>query len=315
MKYTSGKPVEVFANEIRALANRINSIEEVRAKKKNASPALVGEHDMIAVLISSLPNEYDTEVTLIEREEENTFEKAVELIRNREQRLRTISNEGTANSVQGATNGRPKLPPCDVCGKNGHSSAKCFKNPNRRGAGRGGNRGRGRGRSRNDAQVTEMAEIPVMHLPGENHESNEEYDVENLWGRKDDKILLAVPPEERLEIIIDSGCSRHVCGATFKPYLSEWRTGPEVRVRVADGNKHTSNTYGTLQAMVETANGVQEMTIRDVLYVEPIHSMLVSVSMLCSNGYKVNFEENRCTLQDPKGNALEALKKARDQLF
>jgi hypothetical protein len=143
MKYTSGKPVEVFANEIRALANRINSIEEVRAKKKNASPALVGEHDMIAVLISSLPNEYDTEVTLIEREEENTFEKAVELIRNREQRLRTISNEGTANSVQGATNGRPKLPPCDVCGKNGHSSAKCFKNPNRRGAGRGGNRGQG----------------------------------------------------------------------------------------------------------------------------------------------------------------------------
>ena len=172
----------MFANEIRALANHINLIEEVRAKKKNASPALVGEHDMIAVLISSLPNEYDTEVTLIEREEENTFKKAVELIRNREQRLRTISNEGIANSVQGATNGRPKLPPCDVCGKNGHSSAKCFKNPNRRGAGRGGNRGRGRGRSRNDAQATEMAEIPVMHLPGENHESNEEYDVENLWG-------------------------------------------------------------------------------------------------------------------------------------
>ncbi len=271
---------------------------------------------MIAVLISSLPNEYDTEVTLIEREEENTFEKAVELIRNQEQCLRLISNEGTMNSIQGMTNGCPKLPPCDVCRKNGHSSmTKCFKNPSRWGTGRGGNCRQGQGRLRNDAQATEMAEIPVMHLPGKNHESNEEYDVENLWGQKNIKILLAVPPKEQLEIIINSGCSRHVCGATFKPYLLEWRTGPEVRVRVADGNKHTSNIYGTLQAMVETANGVQEMTICDVLYVEPIHSMLVSVSMLCSNGYKVNFEENRCTLQDPKGNALEALKKARDQLF
>ncbi len=104
------KPVEVFANEIRALANCINLIEEVCAKKKNASPALVGEHDMIAILISSLPNEYDTEFSLIEREEENTFEKAVELIRNQEQHLRTISNKGTTNSVQGATNGHPKLP-------------------------------------------------------------------------------------------------------------------------------------------------------------------------------------------------------------
>jgi hypothetical protein len=148
MKYTSKKLVKVFANEIRVLANHTNSIEEVHAKKKNASPALVGEHDMIAVLISSLPNEYDTEVTLIEREEENTFKKAVELIRNWEQCLRTISNEGTANSIQGATNGCPKLPPCNICGKNGHSSAKCFKNPSRRGLGRGGNCGQGRGQLR-----------------------------------------------------------------------------------------------------------------------------------------------------------------------
>jgi hypothetical protein len=145
MKYTSGKLVKVFANEIRVLANHINLIEEVRAKKKNASPALVGEHDMIAVLISSLLNEYDTEVTLSEREEETTFKKAVELIRNWEQRLRTISNEGTANSIQGATNGCPKLPPCNVCGKNGHSSTKCFKNPSRQGTGRGGNHRQGQG--------------------------------------------------------------------------------------------------------------------------------------------------------------------------
>jgi hypothetical protein len=157
-----------------------------------------------------------------------------------------------------------------------------------------------------------MAEIPVMHLPGKIMSQMKNTTWKTCGVKKTTKSCLS---EEQLEIIINSGCSRHICGAMFKPYLSEWRTGPEVRVRVADGNKHTFKTYGTLRAMVETTNGVQETTFCNILYVELIHSMLVSVSMLCSNGYKVNFEENRCTLQDCKGNALAALKKARDQLF
>jgi len=101
------------------LTNRINTVEKARAKK-GALPSLLGDRDMIAVLVLSLPNEYDTVVTLIERESDITFEKAVEMVRAREQRTKIGQSESSSvNSVQNVPKER-KSQPCDVCGKNGH---------------------------------------------------------------------------------------------------------------------------------------------------------------------------------------------------
>ena len=134
MKWNSGLTIDIFANEIRALANQINTIEKVCIGKKYGQPSFIGDRDMIAVLILSLPNEYDTIVTLIERESDTTFEQAVEMVRAREQRLKASQGESSsANSVQSGQKEK-KSQPCDICGKNGHPSARCYKNPNRRGA-------------------------------------------------------------------------------------------------------------------------------------------------------------------------------------
>ena len=86
-------------------------------------------------------------------------------------------------------------------------------------------------------------------------------------------------------------------------------------VRVVDGNPHTSRRYGTFRVLVTTKNGMKCVTIRDVLYMEAIQSMLVSVSMLCSNGYTVDFCGNKCTLHDPQGQTIEVMKKAGENLF
>ena len=154
-----------------------------------------------------------------------------------------------------------------------------------------------------------------MFLPATNDENFEEIEITNLFRREKEELVLLTPPNDHLGIIIDSGCSRHVCGAAFKEYLHDWREGPEVTVRVADGNPHTSKKYGIFRALVETAKGPQKITIKDVLYVEAIRSMLVSVSMLCSNGYTVDFSGNKCVLHDPQGQTLEVMKKASEQLF
>ena len=316
MKWSSGTSMEYFANEIRALANRINTAEKMRIARKGGNPSFIGDRDMVAVLVMSLPNDFDTEVTLIERESDTTFEKAVETLRTREQRLKISAGESSsANSIQ---NGR-KYPPCDTCGKNGHSAARCFKNGYRRGGNRSGRGGRGRGRQKEEARASEITdedqdvEFPVMFLPVERDENDEEYTIENLFRREE--LVLVTPQSDRLGVIIDSGCSRHVCGAAFKEYLHDWRDGPEITVRVADGNPHTSRRYGTFRARVETANGVKPITIRNVLYVEAIRSMLVSVSMLCNNGYSVDFRGNRCTLHDPQGQTIEVMKKVGENLF
>ena len=66
-------------NEIRTLANWINAIKAQRSQR--AAPSLIGERDMIAVLVMDLPPEYNTEVMLIELDDKYKFENAVELLR------------------------------------------------------------------------------------------------------------------------------------------------------------------------------------------------------------------------------------------
>ena len=315
MKWNSGTSIDIFANEIRALTNRINTVERARVKAKNGQPSFIGDRDMIAVLVLSLPNEYDTVVTLIERESDTMFEKAVEMVRAREQRLKIGQVESSsANSIQNGSKEK-KFQPCDVCGKPGHSAAKCFKNGYRRGAYRGGKVGRGRGRRQDEIKASEIEEFPVNFMPAEQIEKDEKCEIANLFRRGREELVLLTPPNGQLGVVIDSGCSRHVCGAAFKKYLSNWRDGPEVTVRVADGSPHTSKKYADFRARVMTATGPQTITIKNVLFVDAIRSMLVSVSMLCSNGYTVDFRGNKCTLHASQGQTLEVMKKEQEQLF
>ena len=74
MKLMNGKSIEAFANEICTLVNRINTVEVMWAKANGHQPSLIGERDMIAVLIMDLPNDYNTKVMLIEHEPDVKFE-------------------------------------------------------------------------------------------------------------------------------------------------------------------------------------------------------------------------------------------------
>ncbi len=78
-KWTNGRSIEAFANKIQTLVNRINAIEVQRSQQ--ATPSLIGERDMIAVLIMDLPPEYNTEVTLIKLDNKFKFKNVVELLR------------------------------------------------------------------------------------------------------------------------------------------------------------------------------------------------------------------------------------------
>src|SRR6185312_13348851 len=80
MKLTNGASIDAFVNEIRTLVNRINTVEVMWVKANGHQPSLIGKQDMIAVLIMDLPNDYNTKVTLIEREPDVKFERAVETL-------------------------------------------------------------------------------------------------------------------------------------------------------------------------------------------------------------------------------------------
>ena len=53
MKWTPGKPIDAHANEIRAIASRINKIQ-LMIKPDPPNPSYIGKKDMVAILIISL---------------------------------------------------------------------------------------------------------------------------------------------------------------------------------------------------------------------------------------------------------------------
>jgi hypothetical protein len=129
-----------------------------------------------------------------------------------------------------------------------------------------------------------MEEVPILYLPAkENEFCNEEGNkVTNLWKQKDKENAMAAHSRDAPEIIIDSGCLRHMCGAEMKQYMMEWHHGPRVKVTVADGKTHKSNLYGTITATVTTKTGPQDVKIDNILYIDKICNMLLSVSRFVS---------------------------------
>ena len=129
-------------NKIQAIASRINKIQ-LMIRPEPPNPSYIGKKDMVAILIISLPKEYDTEITLIKRNNKIDFKTALEMLRAQELRLKAAREEGNVNAVQGLSNDQRHAPPCDVCSRRNHTSATCYAS--RQGAVRGGRRGCARG--------------------------------------------------------------------------------------------------------------------------------------------------------------------------
>ena len=119
------------------------------------------------------------------------------------------------------------------------------------------------------------------------------------------------PNEERLDeialyttrlegaAILDSGCSHHVCGRQFHERLTAWHTGPTVSIRVANGKRHTSNRYASLPLTIAMDDGPRDVIFSDVLYIEEITNLLLSVSVMMEQGATFTFTHDTMQLVHP----------------
>ena len=99
--------------------------------------------------------------------------------------------------------------------------------------------------------------------------------------------------------IFDSGCSRHVCGRHFREKLIGWHTGPTVSVRVANGKRHTSDQYASLPLTISTDEGPREVIFSEVLYIEEITNLLLSVGVMTQRGAIFTFTKDSMTMEHP----------------
>ncbi len=281
MRFQGKKSIEEFANDIRITVNKINFI----AAKHKVAP--IEDREMLAILLMDLPLEFSTEVTLIEREHAMLFDKAVEILRSREQRVSlslgagsSSSSSSTNNSSNGSINsahGEKKRDLfCEYHGKCGHATDQCHKlngSHPRGGSGRAGRgRGRGQGRTnqrggRNGNAHSTSDDLPLLMV-----------DDDTCTAPRDEIALNTTKLEGAA--IFDSGCSRHVCGRHFREKLIGWHTGPTVSVRVANGKRHTSDQYASLPLTISTDEGPREVIFSEVLYIEVITNLLLLVGVM-----------------------------------
>ena len=292
MRWSEGKNVATIANDIRFISNKINFIE----KGRSGHP--MGERELIAVLIMDAPLDYAAEVSHIERERNITFEAAVEMLQMRETRIQSgssSSSSGSSGSISSAQIDKRKKPVCDTCGRDNHTTDKCFQNQRGRG-GRGRSRGRGRGqrgRSRqNEAQADEVVDdIPILLM------DEEEVEEVNITVRENPTGSI----RNGREALIDSGCSRHACGKSFKSWLTDWRDGPTVTVKVADGSRYSSSRYASLPVQIDTDKGLKQIVIGEVLYIEELSNLLLSVGAMTAKGVEFAIAKGHMTMILPGG--------------
>ena len=94
---------------------------------------------------------------------------------------------------------------------------------------------------------------------------------------------------------------KHACGKAYKDWLVNWRKGPTIGVRVADGTRYTSSSYASLPLRIETDEGPREIYIGEVIYIEEISNLLLSVGALSSKGVEFVIRGDTMQMTIPNG--------------
>ncbi|KAI0494408.1 hypothetical protein KFK09_024542 [Dendrobium nobile] len=97
---------------------------------------------------------------------------------------------------------------------------------------------------------------------------------------------------------LDSGCSNHMTG--MKTLFKEIDMSKKSEVKFGDNNAVQVEGKGSIA--VGTNDGKVKL-LHDVLYVPKLAHTLLSIGQLIDCGYKVEFDEKACKIEDKKGKA------------
>ena len=105
---------------------------------------------------------------------------------------------------------------------------------------------------------------------------------------------------------LDSGCSKHMIGDTYKFVSIIFKQ--EGHVTYGDNNKGRILGRGSI-------GDKSILLIHDVLYVEGLKHNLLSISQLCDKGYQVIFKTNSCEICLPNSKEVMLIRKRINNVY
>ena len=286
-KLVSGTMVD-HVNQLKTICEHLESIGDI-----------ITENDMVMVLLTSLPTQYNNLITTLEtlKEEQLTWNYVrdrviAEYQRKQEEKAERNSkkvlaekqhdalfSQGGGNSKKGGKSIKFK---CHYCNKKGHFQRDCPK------------KAADNAKKAADANNVEDEDSSFC-------EDISKLEIATCSWDYDSEIALAADNDDEKSVgddswWVDSGCSRHMSGDQNDFEEIEELEKP-VNVKLADKSFIPAEGKGSVRILLVDENGQKvPVLLKNVLYVPKLKKKLVSVSMFDDNGATVIFKNGGCTV-------------------
>ena len=265
LRLREGGDMAKHLSEVSGLVSRLHAMGEK-----------LGEHWVVAILLSSLPESYSPLITALEGRSEEDLKleyvkgKLLDEWRRRSERDEDDGDHGdTALRAslrrRGHGSGVYTQRDCFYCHEEGHFQRDCPKLHRKSQEGRRGRAepsGNGRGSREDDGR-----QVCFTTVARTDNKRKADHGL-NGW-------------------IIDSGCTRHMTGDISK--LENVRSCREI-VKLADGREIFVNAKGTGRFIgLDVEDQRMNVKLKDVLHVPELRSNVLSMSCIIDEGYSVCF--------------------------
>lgn len=271
--------MEVHVSKMAELFEKLNTLQPEK---------ILDDQWLVAILFSSLPEEYETLVTALEARPEEDL--TVDMVKGKlidEWLKKKQRNEGD-DDLEGAHYVDSKAGPgkCFFCKRTGHQKANCEKFK---------------------AWRAEKGNKPASKQHKANHvkQANDDDDDAGNYA-----FLTGDSSETAQQWILDSGATCHI--ANYRKFFDHLDEAVHEDVWVANGAKARSKGRGSGRiGVVDGAGRKRDVPVEGVLYVPEMKSNLLSVKRLVQKGFVVTFDasgakilrgEKVCAVVESAGN-------------
>ena len=299
----------------------------------------ISDDDFAAIVISSLPNSYDSNIAAITSsavvsQTDLAPDFIMKILSDEYNRRQTRSKKTTSNNedaAYSAKDSKKSTTVCENCKKKGHSKEQCWKD----GGGKAGQAPKWfLNKTKKGKEMEKVATATTAASAATRPDGDTEPDGVWLAHAQDDDWLTEIAEEDTPNLadlnideeeaytktydhallageglnsheettLFDSGASRHM--SSYRSQFLDYK--PIVPKPITAADNHTFHAIGKGDLMISLPNGKghSRIRLRDVLYAPKMGITLVSISKLDLAGYAALFRDKRCQIFDARKKKL-----------
>lgn len=272
--------------------DHINRMQDLFMKLRDIGEDELSENWSVAMLLSSLPREYDSLITALEsrKEDELTFALVQQKVIAEYERRLFAGHSSGHSSNDSVLQVVSKVSRCFFCKKSGHQKQNCIKY--KQWISNQSNKGSNKGEIKADRSLHKFSNDKVKQI-GEKPKNT----VSDACQEFETDFLFSIGNNiSNNDWMLDSGATRHV--SNDKEFFMTLDESYKSQVEVASGQFVDVEGIGTGKVTFLDEKGVFRTAMgTEVLYAPKLVGNVLSVSRLTKMKFKLEFDESTCVIK------------------